>query len=223
MKVSQIALIVLELSGEYFCNRKRFLNWTMNLSGVSHSSQKSYWYVANNLQKKGWVVKNNDGLTLLKKGREELRKQFPLLEWRKRPWDGKWRVVMYDLPEKIKSKRDILRNWLKRLGFGQWQMSVWISPHPLINSIHQIITQAGLEPFCSVHESKRVIGIPDTDFASKVWKLDQLNDKYRQILRQPTKYLDHKRNLELLMDDPMLPQELLPQNWQWDNLMKKTL
>ncbi len=40
-------------------------------------------------------------------------------------------IVMYDIPEKLRSKRDRLRDGLKILGFKQKQQSVWIGPAPL--------------------------------------------------------------------------------------------
>ncbi len=221
MKASQIALIALELAGDYLGNYRKSVRWAMSLGNSPSSSDKTSWYVISKFRRKGWVDKSKDELRLLQKGREEILRQFPLLQWRKQPWDGKWRVVMYDLPEKIKGKRDLLRNWLKKLGFGQWQMSVWVSPHPAINQINQVLIQSGLEPYCSVHESKRVVGISDQDFANQVWKLNELNDQYFKILKQPITSNDRKQLFAMLMGDPMLPRELLPHDWQWDNLMKK--
>jgi len=45
-------------------------------------------------------------------------------------WDGKWRIIMLDLPEERKSDRDGLRYLLKKAGFVMLKNSVWISPHP---------------------------------------------------------------------------------------------
>lgn len=44
-------------------------------------------------------------------------------------WDGKWRLVMFDLPIRFSKARDALRFKLKRLGFVQFQKSVWIYPY----------------------------------------------------------------------------------------------
>lgn len=45
-------------------------------------------------------------------------------------WDGKWRVVMFDVPEKRKKARDILRMLLRSAGFIHFQDSAWIQPYP---------------------------------------------------------------------------------------------
>lgn len=220
MQTSQIALLLLKMAEGYLGGHKRFMSSVMSLAG-STKSQKSYWYVVRKFQNNGWIDKNDSGYYLLQKGREELLRQFPLMEWRKHSWDGKWRVVMYDLPENIKPKRDLLRNWLKRLGFGRWQMSVWISPHPVSEKIHQIITESGLEQYCSVHESIRVTGQSDKKFADQIWNLSKLNQKYYELLNQPISFQNQRQVFEMLMDDPMLPAELLPHDWQWDNIMNK--
>lgn len=45
-------------------------------------------------------------------------------------WDGKWRIILLDLPESRKDERDGLRYLLKKAGFVCLKNSVWISPHP---------------------------------------------------------------------------------------------
>ncbi len=50
----------------------------------------------------------------------------------KRPkkWDHLWRIVSFDIPEKKRLFRDILRNHLKTIGFKELQHSVFIFPFP---------------------------------------------------------------------------------------------
>ena len=46
-------------------------------------------------------------------------------------WDRKWRIVIFDIPEKqLKRARNALREKLQKLGFYQLQKSVWALPHP---------------------------------------------------------------------------------------------
>lgn len=45
-------------------------------------------------------------------------------------WDGKWRVVMFDIREKRRKARSQLRSLLSGTGFFRLQDSVWIYPHP---------------------------------------------------------------------------------------------
>jgi phenylacetic acid degradation operon negative regulatory protein len=45
-------------------------------------------------------------------------------------WDGKWRIVLLDLPETRKDEREALRYLLKKAGFVCLKNSVWVSPFP---------------------------------------------------------------------------------------------
>lgn len=50
-------------------------------------------------------------------------------------WDGKWRLVIFDVDETLRNKRDELRRWLVKLGLRLMQKSVWIYPYPLEEQI----------------------------------------------------------------------------------------
>jgi len=43
-------------------------------------------------------------------------------------WDRKWRVVIFDIPDRLKKVRDHLRWVLRQAGFTQLQESVWLTP-----------------------------------------------------------------------------------------------
>lgn len=59
----------------------------------------------------------------------------------KRParWDGKWRVVMFDIPESLKKVRDALRMHLKNMEFYEFQKSVFVHPYPCAKEIEYIM------------------------------------------------------------------------------------
>ena len=62
------------------------------------------------------------------KGRIEIIK---IILWKKlenKKWDGKWRVIIFDIPEMSRRDRDFLRRELKWIGFIELQKSVWIFP-----------------------------------------------------------------------------------------------
>jgi len=54
-------------------------------------------------------------------------------------WDGKWRMVMFDIPEKIRRLRDSLRLRFHDLGFIELQKSVFVHPHPCKKEIAFLI------------------------------------------------------------------------------------
>jgi len=51
------------------------------------------------------------------------------LKKRKKEWKGKWFLVMFDVPEIQRNKRIYLRNFLKYIGFYQYQKSVYLFPY----------------------------------------------------------------------------------------------
>lgn len=67
----------------------------------------------------------------------------------KRPkkWDGKWRVVVFDVPEDCKRKRDVLRSKLRTLGFYRIQMSVYVYPFECSEAIRGISSRLNIRKF----------------------------------------------------------------------------
>lgn len=43
-------------------------------------------------------------------------------------WDGRWWLVLFDIPEKQRLARHVLRDKLKALGFVRFQKSAWLFP-----------------------------------------------------------------------------------------------
>ena len=79
-----------------------------------------------------WVKKDGRSfITLTPKGKEELKKiEFNDYQFKKpKKWDGKWRVLIFDIKEERKMIRDKVRNTLVRVGFMRLQDSVWIYPY----------------------------------------------------------------------------------------------
>src|SRR3989344_1567916 len=54
-------------------------------------------------------------------------------------WDGKWRVIMFDVPEKNRVVRDSLRQHLQKIGFYEFQKSVFIYPYDCMDELDYII------------------------------------------------------------------------------------
>jgi len=54
-------------------------------------------------------------------------------------WDVKWRIVLYDIPEKNKKAREAFRKKIKELGFYELQKSVFIYPFPCKDEIDFVV------------------------------------------------------------------------------------
>ena len=53
-------------------------------------------------------------------------------------WDGKWRMAMFDIPEKYRQARDAFRGHLKQLEFFEYQKSVFITPYPCAKEVEYL-------------------------------------------------------------------------------------
>ncbi|MEK7174896.1 MAG: CRISPR-associated endonuclease Cas2 [Patescibacteria group bacterium] len=73
----------------------------------------------------------------------------------KRPekWDGRWRLVMFDIPNKRKKEREVLRSLLKQLGFIKYQESVFIIPYECKNEVDYVVEFFNLRPYVRLLEA----------------------------------------------------------------------
>lgn len=85
-------------------------------------------------------------ITLTKDGkRKVLSYKIEEMKLKKGKWDGWWRVIVFDIPEKKKKARDILRDKMKEIGFYQLQRSVLVTPWECENEIDFIKNLYGIE------------------------------------------------------------------------------
>lgn len=97
------------------------------------------------LIKQGLIIKEEDGhLSLSPKGELRLLRYQEELKPAKKKWDGKWRIVIFDIWEKSRKKRDFLRNELAEFGFIRLQNSVWITPYDCEEYVNLLKTDIGL-------------------------------------------------------------------------------
>lgn len=87
---------------------------------------------------------SRDGMTTLvlnENGKQKaLRFNINKLEIKKpETWDGKWRIVMFDIPEKLRRLRDSLRLHFKEIGLIELQKSVFVYPYSCNKEIEFIL------------------------------------------------------------------------------------
>lgn len=82
------------------------------------------------LVRSGLLQWQDSKLRLTMKGERALR-MLTLREFSKTPrrWDRKWRVLIFDIPERRKALRLKIRTMLRTIGFVRLQDSVWVYPH----------------------------------------------------------------------------------------------
>ncbi|MFH0969179.1 MAG: CRISPR-associated endonuclease Cas2 [Patescibacteria group bacterium] len=87
------------------------------------------------LRNKGLIKMEYEGkqlhISLTEEGKRKAEKyQIDDLEIKKpRKWDKRWRVLIFDIKDKQKIKRESLRGKIKELGLFQLQKSVWVCPY----------------------------------------------------------------------------------------------
>ncbi|OGZ10224.1 MAG: hypothetical protein A3D65_03970 [Candidatus Lloydbacteria bacterium RIFCSPHIGHO2_02_FULL_50_13] len=62
-------------------------------------------------------------------------------------WDKKWRIVMFDVPERLKKLRQTLHFHLKELEFYQYQKSVFVHPYECSKEIEFILEFYGARKY----------------------------------------------------------------------------
>jgi phenylacetic acid degradation operon negative regulatory protein len=185
------------------------------------------------------VKKDEVYLRLTSTGKGTIVRDYPLLSLAKQKWDGKWRVVIFDIAEINKRTRNLLRAKLKELGFGMLQESVWVSPHDFGKDVAEFFESQKLDKYAFLLEVTTLVAGDRNFLVDKIWHLQDLNNEYQKILGQITKlnnwyvalndrikqspsYLAkfeerlkkiREKYLQILLSDPCLPKELLPEDW----------
>ncbi len=180
------------------------------------------------LIKEGLIEKSdepgNSKYKLSEKGFSKLALVFPYFRFLKDNWDGKWRVLSYEIPEKKRDLRDKLRREVAGWGLGPWHRSFWLTPHPIIENLKDLVSGKEEEKFIQAFESDHVFGDKEV-LIEKVWAKSELEKKYRALFKSWHLILSSDEDklvklrkvvgefVTLLRIDPGLPKELIGEGW----------
>ena len=119
------------------------------------------------------IIKRRDGkikVKLTNKGRKRiLEMSLDFIEIKKQlKWDGKWRIVIFDVPIKQNSAREALRNKMKKLGFKQLQKSVWIIPWECEDEILFVAEIFEAEKYIEIIEASYILHDKESRKAFKI-------------------------------------------------------
>lgn len=202
-----------------------------------YPDQQAYRRAAGRLEKNGLVVGRSvrgevPRIALSDSGRQALPDYFnPDMFWNKR-WNGFWYLFVYDVPEKNRSYRDVLRRFLKRMRLGCLQQSVWVTPTDIRPEFDDLVKGAGVDSFAYLFESKTVLRLPNRRVVDDAWDLERLYEIQSRFC------VVTEQNLDLLLsgnfdpdalasllrtsltayhaaftEDPLLPRKLLPPDY----------
>jgi phenylacetic acid degradation operon negative regulatory protein len=140
----------------------------------------------------------------------------PQAQWT-RYWDGRWRLVLFDVPEGQNTRRERLRRYLRSRAFGCLQGSVWIRP----DSVHgerEILAggQVNVETLLLL-EARPAAGESDAEIVAGAWDFAEINRRYvrhkdARAAGALRRWAAHEREawLAAVQSDPLLPERLLP-------------
>ncbi|MCX7779178.1 MAG: hypothetical protein N2259_02990 [Patescibacteria group bacterium] len=103
------------------------------------------------LKKKGLIKSfqkdKTRGWLLSEEGKRKILEVKENLKEVKKRKDGKWLMIIFDIPEKIRIKRNFLRAGLQGLGFQMLQKSIWVSPYDVLAKTENLIKKYFLKPY----------------------------------------------------------------------------
>jgi phenylacetic acid degradation operon negative regulatory protein len=161
---------------------------------------------------------------LTEKGFLALCLEFPFFRFLRTKWDGRWRVISYEIPEKKRELRDRLRREMQGWGLGPWHRSFWLTPHPIIVDLKELVFGREEEKYIQAFESEHVFGDRE-GLIEKVWAKSELDKKYRQLFKFWHEALSQEGDktekfikvitayITVLRVDPGLPKDLLGDKW----------
>lgn len=105
----------------------------------------------------------------------------PVARWA-RAWDGRWRILLFDLPGDAAALRTKLHRLLRDRHFGYLQDSVWLTPDP-VEDVRAAIGRTAAEPeSLIVFEGRPITGEPDTALVAGAWDFGEINRRYDRHL-----------------------------------------
>jgi phenylacetic acid degradation operon negative regulatory protein len=155
----------------------------------------------------------------------------PESQWT-RPWDERWRLVLFDVPVAQRTRRERLRRYLRARGFGCLQGSVWVTPDPL-QSEREILAGGRVDVAAMLLlDARPCAGETDAEIVAGAWDFERINRLYAQHLivlsQRPAGRLRDQASaknfrrwaanereswLAAVTFDPLLPERLLPPDY----------
>jgi CRISPR/Cas system-associated endoribonuclease Cas2 len=126
---------------------------------LGHTSYQSYLNAFKYLEKNGYlkIFKDKENRFILLTKRGQLKILFLKADIKSnQKWDGKWRLVVFDIPEEARARRNELRRLLKQSGFKYLQASVFISPYSLNRDAIGYLKESGLIKFIRIMKVEEI-------------------------------------------------------------------
>jgi len=244
--------MIFTLYGDYIRHRggEAWTGSLIELLGLLGLSEQAVRSTLSRMSQKGWLESR-------KVGRQSFYSQTPkflelleegarrIFQPRRDPWDGRWHLVTYSIPESERDLRRRLRQRLLWLGFGVLNQTTWISPRDLRTEVEQVVNALRARPYVEFFTTAEHWGFSsDEEIVAHCWDLKGLNGYYAAfIARYGPLFQERQARLEsgdslepqecfvqrfmLIHEyrsspyvDPNLPLELLPDEWLGEKAMQ---
>ncbi|OGZ72607.1 MAG: hypothetical protein A2908_03655 [Candidatus Staskawiczbacteria bacterium RIFCSPLOWO2_01_FULL_38_12b] len=134
--------ILLDLENPIFRIYKDRKNRRVFGNMMHYLKRKNYIRVENLMGKKAVMI-TKEGLS------KALRASFTANDKVKRS-DGKWIMVIFDIPKTHTTKRSLLKGILHNLGYKLLQQSVWVTPYDVSRETEQLFQLHSLDEYVKV-------------------------------------------------------------------------
>ena len=134
--------------------------WQMKKEYERKRRRKDFSQFLYYLKKKGYIkIKNleqTEGVMLTDSGLERAIRAMRLFTQRKKRNDGRWQMIIFDIPEEKRKLRRMLRGYLTYLGYQMLQQSVWVCPYDMEKETEQFLREYSIDPYVKLFLIKEI-------------------------------------------------------------------
>jgi phenylacetic acid degradation operon negative regulatory protein len=235
--------LIFTLYGDYIVSRggEAWIGSIITLMAELDTSAQAVRSTLSRMTRNGWLRSRREGRhsfyaitaktkTLLTEGARRI------YEPRQDPWDKRWYVLNYSIPEDQRHLRHRLRQRLIWLGFGRLGPASWVSPRDLRQDVIDVAKTLGVSDQIFLFSGEFLGTSEVKTLVDHCWGLKQLNQAYQDFVKRHRPDWDEfkqqaedgsinphaafKRRFLLVHEyrsfpyvDPNLPPELLPEDW----------
>ncbi len=241
--MSNVQSMIFTIYGDYIRHygNKIWIGSLIRLMKEFGHNEQSVRVAVSRTMKQGWLESDRQGnksyYFLTRRGETRIEEAASrIFKLQPHDWDGKWRMLMYTIPEDKRQIRDELRKELLWSGFGSFSNGCWISPNDLAKEIRVLIEKYGIEDHVDLFLASYQGLETDKRLVEKSWPLEEISEKYEEFISEYSKkyimlqsMLDEGQMTDaqcfvertelvheyrkFLFIDPGLPKELLPEIW----------
>ena len=149
-----ISKILPERYGLRFSDFNTFRNEWTNENKKKYEREKNkkrFRWLLCRLKQGGYLktlrIKNESAIVITSMGLDKIFKTGLKLTEKKPRKDGKWQMVLFDIPENKRKSRDYFRQALQYLGYERLQKSIWVCKYDIGDETKELIKRYSLKEY----------------------------------------------------------------------------